>query len=98
MYRVHICTCLTVDFLFIGPNDLAQSLLGYTPAKGDEPVFVDALKKIVAAARKHGKWAGRLVNDGPLAVKALSEYDAVAITGDTKAISNWYSAQIECVR
>jgi 4-hydroxy-2-oxoheptanedioate aldolase len=47
-----------IDYLFIGPNDLAQSLLGYTPARGDEPVFVDAIQKIVAAAKKHGKWVG----------------------------------------
>ncbi|ODO02040.1 2,4-dihydroxyhept-2-ene-1,7-dioic acid aldolase [Cryptococcus wingfieldii CBS 7118] len=77
-----------VDYLFVGPNDLAQSLLGYTPAKGDEPVFVEAIAKIVAAARKHGKWVGRLVNDGPLAVQALETFDSVAITGDTKAITN----------
>lgn len=86
------------DYLFIGPNDLAQSLLGYTPARGDEPEFADALEKIVAAARKHGKWVGRLVNDGPLARKAQGKFDSVAITGDTKAIQNWYIAQIQAVR
>lgn len=86
------------DYLFIGPNDLAQSLLGYTPARGDEPEFVQAIDKIVAAARNNGKWVGRLVNDGPLAKKALERFDSVAITGDTKAIQNWYTAQIACVR
>ena len=30
------------DMIFIGPNDLALSVLGYVPAKGDEPEFVDA--------------------------------------------------------
>ncbi|KAL1306431.1 hypothetical protein AAFC00_005131 [Neodothiora populina] len=87
-----------IDYLFIGPNDLAQSLLGYTPARGDEPAFVDAVNSIVAAAKRHGKWVGRLVNDGPLAVEASKTFDSVAITGDTKAISNWYTAQIACVR
>ncbi|KAK6906698.1 hypothetical protein I203_100685 [Kwoniella mangroviensis CBS 8507] len=87
-----------VDYLFVGPNDLARSLLGYTPAKGDEPVFVEAIEKIVKAARKHGKWVGRFVNDGPLAAEALKTFDSVAISGDTKAISNWYTAQIACVR
>lgn len=86
------------DYLFIGPNDLAQSLLGYTPARGDEPVFVDAIKKIVAAAKKHGKWVGRLVNDGEGAVRELKTFDSVAITGDTKAVTNWYTAQIAQVR
>jgi hypothetical protein len=59
---------------------LAQSLLGYTPARGDEPVFVDAINKIVAAAKKHGKWVGRLVNDGEGAVRELKTFDSVAIT------------------
>lgn len=86
------------DYLFIGPNDLAQSLLGYTPARGDEPVFVDAINKIVGAAKKHGKWVGRLVNDGEGAVRELKTFDCVAITGDTKAVSNWYTAQISQVR
>merc|ERR1712093_236782 len=37
-----------VDMVFIGPNDLTQALLGYTPARGDEPEFVEAIEKIVA--------------------------------------------------
>ncbi|KAJ4410285.1 hypothetical protein N0V82_009279 [Gnomoniopsis sp. IMI 355080] len=87
-----------VDMLFIGPNDLAQSLLGYTPAKGDEPEFVAALDKIVAAARKHGKWAARMVNDGNVAKAVKSTYDTVAITGDFKAMQNWYMATIEVAK
>ena len=63
------------------------------PARG-----VSAIDKIVAAARKHGKWVGRLVNDGPGARKAKADFDSVAITGDTKALQNWYTAQIETAR
>jgi 4-hydroxy-2-oxoheptanedioate aldolase len=97
-YKLYVLRLTNLDYLFIGPNDLAQSVLGYTPARGDEPEFVDAIQKIVAAARKNGKWVGRLVNDGPLAVEAGKQFDSVAITGDTKAISNWYTAQIACVK
>ena len=68
------------------------------PARGDEPEFVSAIDKIVAAARKHGKWVGRLVNDGPGARKATADFDSVAITRDTKALQNWYTAQIETAR
>ncbi|KAK2935243.1 aminotransferase [Fusarium oxysporum f. sp. vasinfectum] len=53
-----ICAVPGVDMVFIGPNDLAFSLLGYVPAKGDEPEFLDAIDKIVAAARKHGNRPG----------------------------------------
>ncbi|RJE20498.1 2,4-dihydroxyhept-2-ene-1,7-dioic acid aldolase [Aspergillus sclerotialis] len=93
-----ICAVAGVDLLFIGPNDLAQSLLGYTPARGDEPEFVAAVDKIIAAARKHGKWAGRMVNNGTVAKGERKRYDTVAITGDTKAIQNWYMAEFEVAR
>jgi 4-hydroxy-2-oxoheptanedioate aldolase len=93
-----ICAVPGVDLIFIGPNDLAQALLGYVPARGDEPEFVAAIEKIVSTARKHGKWAGRMVNDGTAAKKARNLYDTVAITGDTKAIQNWYMAEFEIAR
>ncbi|KAL1887195.1 hypothetical protein Sste5346_010370 [Sporothrix stenoceras] len=84
-----------VDLVFVGPNDLAQSLLGYVPAKGDEPVFTGAIDKVIAAGRKAGKWVGRMVNNGTTAKQERSKYDMVAITGDTKAIQNWYIAEFE---
>lgn len=87
-----------IDVLFIGPNDLAMSVLNYVPARGDEPAFVDAIDRIVKAARKHGKWVARLSNNGPLAKEHLKTFDTVAITGDTKAIQNWYMDQIAVVR
>lgn len=93
-----ICAVPGVDLVFIGPNDLAQSLLGYTPARGDEPEFVAALDKIVAAGRKHGKWVGRMVNNGTVAKDVKGTFDTVAITGDTKAIQNWYIAEIDLVK
>ncbi|RHZ70293.1 hypothetical protein CDV55_103740 [Aspergillus turcosus] len=93
-----ICKVHGVDMVFIGPNDLAQSLLGYVPARGDEPEFVAAVEKIIAAGRKYGKWVGRMVNDGARAKEARARYDTVAITGDTKAIQNWYMAEFEMAR
>ncbi|KAJ5702939.1 hypothetical protein N7488_010487 [Penicillium malachiteum] len=88
-----------VDLLFIGPNDLAQSLLGYTPARGDEPEFVAAIDKIIAAAKKHGKWCGRMTNNGAASKEGKAKsYDMVAMTGDTKAIQNWYIAELEVAR
>lgn len=50
-----ICAVDGVDLVFIGSNDLAQSLLGYVPARGDEPEFVDAVEKVIKAAKKYGK-------------------------------------------
>lgn len=84
--------------LFIGPNDLALSVLGYVPAKGDEPEFVEAIEKIVSAAKKHGKWVGRLSNDGASAKKHLEVFDTVALGYDVRAIQNWYRAELKTAR
>ncbi|KAL4908485.1 hypothetical protein BDW74DRAFT_175169 [Aspergillus multicolor] len=67
-----ICAVPGVDMLFIGPNDLALSLLGYVPARGDEPEFVGAIERIVGAARRHGKWV----------------FDTVAMGYDARALQN----------
>ena len=50
-----------VDVLFIGPADLSHSM--GIPGQFREPVFVAALDRVVAAARRHGKAPGIL--DGP---------------------------------
>ena len=84
--------------IFIGPNDLALSLLGYVPAKGDEPEFVDAIQKIVAAARRHRKWVARLSNDGTVCKEHLKVFDTVALSYDIRAIQNWYTAELEAAR
>lgn len=84
--------------VFIGPNDLAFSLLGYVPAKGDEPEFLDAIDKIVEAARKHGKWVARLSNSGALCKEHLDVFDTVALSYDVRAIQNWYAAELKAAR
>lgn len=82
--------------VFIGPNDLAMSLFGYAPAKGNEPEFLDAIEKIVAAARRHGIWVSRLSDDGALAKQHLEVFDTVAMGYDLRAIQNWYAQEL-CV-
>ncbi|CAI7617430.1 unnamed protein product [Penicillium palitans] len=82
----------------VGPNDLALSLLGYVPAKGDEPEFVQAINKIVGAARSHGKWVSRLSNDGNAGKDHLAVFDTVALSYDVRAIQNWYKAELKTAR
>lgn len=84
--------------VFIGPNDLALSLLGYVPARGDEPEFVQAIDTIVAAARKHSKWVGRLSNTGALCKERLKVFDTVALSYDIRALQNWYLAELKIAR
>lgn len=92
------CANIPHDMVFIGPNDLALSILGYVPAKGDEPEFIDAIEKIVAAVRKHGKWVGRLSNDGASSREHLKVFDTVALSYDIRAIKNWYTAELLIAR
>lgn len=84
--------------IFIGPNDLALSVLGYVPAKGDEPSFINAIEKIVAAAKKHGKWVARLSDDGASCKEHLKTYDTVAMSYDIRAIQNWYTSELQIAR
>ncbi|CEL01819.1 Putative 2-keto-3-deoxy-L-rhamnonate aldolase [Aspergillus calidoustus] len=93
-----ICAVPGVDMIFIGPNDLALSVLGYVPAKGDEPEFVQAIEKIVATARRHGKWIARLSNDGPSCKEHLEVFDTVAMSYDIRALQNWYMAELRVAR
>ncbi|OJI99290.1 hypothetical protein ASPVEDRAFT_26111 [Aspergillus versicolor CBS 583.65] len=90
-----ICAVPGVDMIFIGPNDLALSLLGYVPAGGYEPEFVGAIEKIVEAARRHGKWVSRLSNDGASCREHLKVFDTVAMSYDVRAIQNWYTAELK---
>ncbi|RAH77793.1 2,4-dihydroxyhept-2-ene-1,7-dioic acid aldolase [Aspergillus japonicus CBS 114.51] len=93
-----ICAVPGVDMIFIGPNDLALSVLGYVPAKGNEPEFVEAIEKIVAAARRHGKWVSRLSNNGALCKEHLKVYDTVALSYDIRAMQNWYTSELQVAR
>jgi 2-dehydro-3-deoxyglucarate aldolase/4-hydroxy-2-oxoheptanedioate aldolase len=50
-----------VDVLFVGPADLSHSL--GIPGQFANPTYQDALRKVVAACRKHGKAPGILLYD-----------------------------------
>lgn len=83
---------------FIGPNDLALSIFGYVPARGDEPEFVEAIEKTVAASRKHGKWVARLSNTGVQCREHLQTFDTVALGYDVRALQGWYMDELEAAR
>jgi 4-hydroxy-2-oxoheptanedioate aldolase len=53
-----------VDVLFVGPNDLTYNL--GVRDQFDHPTFLDALKRVSAAAKKAGKAAGILVHNPAL--------------------------------
>ncbi|TVY20393.1 2-keto-3-deoxy-L-rhamnonate aldolase [Lachnellula arida] len=86
------------DLLFIGPNDLALSLLGYTPAKFTEAVFLAAIDKVVASAKKHGKKVGILTVDGETTKKAKERFDMVVLSNDTRSLQAWYGKELKIAR
>ena len=90
-------TCLE-DLLLIGPNDLSLALLGYAPPKGNEEVYLSATKKVVATAKKHGKYVGMVVIDGAHAKKASEVFDLVVLTADVRALQAWYRSEMAIAR
>lgn len=83
--------------MFIGPNDLALSLLGYTPAS-TEPVFLEAIDLIVEAAKRNGKKVGILVANGQQAKEASARFDFVAMGTDVRALQAFFSTELSVAR
>ena len=90
-----VLTDFIEDMIFIGPNDLALSLFGYVPAKGNGSEFTEAIGKIVAAARRHSTLVARLSDNGALCKEHLKLFDTVALSYDVRAMQNWYAAELQ---
>lgn len=87
-----------VDALFIGPNDLALSLLGYVPARWDEPEFLDALEKVRLAAKKYGKYVGILARNGAHAKELSEKWKLVGLGSDVRALQTAMKATVAASR
>ncbi len=75
-----------VDVLFVGPRDLSHAL--GVPGDTGAPVYVDALSTVLAAATRHGKAAGLLVQDGAAAHRyAERGWRFIAIGSDTTILA-----------
>jgi 2-dehydro-3-deoxyglucarate aldolase/4-hydroxy-2-oxoheptanedioate aldolase len=68
-----------VDALWLGHFDLSN-FLGI-PGKFDSPLFQDAIRKIVAAAKKHGKAAGYMAASAELGQEYLRHGFRMLATG-----------------
>lgn len=87
-----------IDALFIGPNDLALSLLGYVPAKWTEPEFLEALDKVYAAGKKHGKHVGILAKNGEHAKEMGKKWGMIGLGSDVRALQNAMKATVAAAR
>lgn len=74
------------DVLFVGPRDLSQDL--GTPGDFASSAFTEALARVLAAARRHGKAAGLLVGDGAAAAaRAEQGWRFIAISSDSMLLA-----------
>jgi 4-hydroxy-2-oxoheptanedioate aldolase len=86
-----------VDVLFVGPRDLSHDL--GVPGDTTAPAFVEALDTVLAAARRHGKAGGLLVNDGAAAAQRLEQgWAFVAIGSDSTLLAAASRAALDRAR
>jgi 2-dehydro-3-deoxyglucarate aldolase/4-hydroxy-2-oxoheptanedioate aldolase len=86
-----------VDMLWLGHNDLSVAM--NKPGAFDDPAFLGHEQATIAAARKHGKSAGRLGVDARQAVDFVKlGYDFVAIAGDVWLLQQAFAAGVAAVR
>ena len=86
-----------VDCLWIGHFDLSVSL--GIPGEFDNPVFVDAMARVVAAARTHGKALGRLVPNTDQGVAWFKKgFTFCCYSGDVWVLRDALSAAVTTLR
>ena len=86
-----------VDMLWLGHNDLSVAL--GEPGAFDHPDFVQAEQATIAAARKHGKSAGRLAVDAKQAAQFVRMgYDFVSIAGDVWLLQQAFASGVATIR
>ncbi|MDQ2966285.1 MAG: aldolase/citrate lyase family protein [Chloroflexota bacterium] len=86
-----------VDVLFVGPADLSHSL--GVPGRFNDPVYREALQKVLAACRANGKAAGILLYDASL-VPAYLElgFTFVGIGADAAFVADGAARALAAVR
>ena len=76
-----------VDCLWVGHFDLSVSL--GVPGQFDSKKFTDAIKRVVAAAAKHGKSLGRLVPTVEQGIQLYRQgFDFICFSGDVWVLHN----------
>lgn len=88
-----------LDAIYVGPNDLSISL-GYAPS-GDptEPVVLDAIRHIAAAARRHGVQPGIHCGSTAMAHRVISEgYRFTTLLADNALLAGAAKAVVKEMR
>ncbi|MEN9992477.1 MAG: hypothetical protein RLY83_47 [Actinomycetota bacterium] len=86
-----------VDILFVGPLDLSYAL--GLPRDFQNAKFINALKKVVAAANLHGKIAGILSADAETAKRHLElGFKFIALSSDSVLLSKALKENLEEIK
>jgi len=86
-----------VDALWLGHNDLSVAM--DKPGAFDDPAFLAHEQATIAAAKKHGKSAGRLAVDAKQGAQfAAMGYDFVSIAGDVWLLQQAFAAGLATVK
>ncbi len=86
-----------VDVLFVGPADLSHAM--GIPGRFDDPSFVAALDRVVAACRAHGKSAGILLRDGAATAAAIRQgFTFIGVGSDVSYVIAGARAQLADAR
>lgn len=86
-----------VDCLWVGHFDLSCSL--GIPGQFDHPKFKEATARTIAACRKHGKAAGRLVPDAASGIGLYQDgFDFICYSGDVWVLQAGVKAGLDEIR
>jgi len=86
-----------VDCLFVGPADLSHAM--GMPGRIDEPDFLAALDRVIAACRRHGKAAGILLRGPDVLPQALEQgFRFVGIGSDVGWVISGATAAVTAAR
>jgi 4-hydroxy-2-oxoheptanedioate aldolase len=87
-----------IDAIYVGPADLSLSL-GSSPFYAeDDPVFTEALEKIVAACGRHGVVPG-IHATGPLTQRRRDQgFRMITVTSDALAIRSGFSSELAAAK
>lgn len=88
-----------IDVAFVGPNDL-RAQLGLVPGtRGTEPVFVEALERLIALARTHQVAPGIFCSDGENAAQRVRQgFQLVNVTTDISSLISSATHNLQLAR
>ncbi len=86
-----------VDVLFVGPADLSHGL--GVPGRFDDPIYLDAIRSVVAACERHGKAAGILIYDAAVLARHRElGFRFIGLGSDGAFISDGARAVLDAAR